>query len=311
MALGEILKGAGVFCQQGGGSLFSRPLPAARIIAGMNEQTFADVLVRTGDAAAARRWAEVLGAVGFRVRPGHAEGNTLPEVVLLVGDNPEWRGREEAGVVRVGGSGPADVLLPGDATEREVCLACRLLADVVRLRRQDRARAAAHDQLAREAQTDPVTGLPNRRAWEAALGEWPARVEHANRPLALAILDLDHFKRVNDQRGHAAGDAVLRVAGEALRGGLRADDFVARLGGDEFGLLVSVPDAQTALAVVERVRGAIPTTLERSGSPLVTASAGLHVALPPLPCPETLFGMADAALRKAKQEGRDRTVAAE
>jgi diguanylate cyclase (GGDEF)-like protein len=275
----------------------------------MSEPRVADVLVLAGDAAAARRWAGALGEAEFRVRLAGEEGDGPPDVVVLVGDAPEWSGEEAVGVVRLGSAGPADVTLPADATGRELGLACRLLAEIVRLRRQDRARAEVHDRLLEEAQTDPVTGLPNRRAWEAALRERLAAAGQADQPLALAILDLDLFKRVNDEHGHAAGDAVLRAAGGVLRKGLRTDDFVARLGGDEFGLLVNVPDAGTALAVVDRVRGALPAALEQSGSPPVTASAGLQLAQPPLPSPEALFHAADAALRQAKQQGRDRTVA--
>jgi diguanylate cyclase (GGDEF)-like protein len=124
---------------------------------------------------------------------------------------------------------------------------------------------------------------------------------------------LDHFKAVNDADGHAAGDEVLRGAAEAILGGLRQADFVARLGGDEFGLLLRVDDEAAARRVLDRVRGKIPSELTRRGATSVTASAGFRLAHArdpgaPLPSPESLFLEADAALRRAKEEGRDRTV---
>jgi diguanylate cyclase (GGDEF)-like protein len=216
-------------------------------------------------------------------------------------------------VVRVGGEGSADVQLPADATDRELRLACRLLAEVVRLRRREHARRETERRLTEEALTDPLTGLPNRRAWDRALEERMASACEEPGRLCLAIVDLDHFKRVNDAHGHAAGDAVLRAAGEVIAGGLRATDFVARLGGDEFGLLLAVRDASMARAVVDRVRRGLPAGLaERQAQP-ITASAGFQAApcgesSPPLSCPDALFVGADAALREAKRAGRDRTV---
>jgi diguanylate cyclase (GGDEF)-like protein len=126
----------------------------------------------------------------------------------------------------------------------------------------------------------------------------------------VAILDLDHFKQVNDTLGHAAGDAVLRAAGQTLLAGLRESDFVARLGGDEFGLLLAVHEPSDATAAIERVRVAIGAGTARVGEP-VTASAGLCVSPPTAADPDAvdrLYGAADAALREAKAQGRNRTV---
>ncbi|MFC1596789.1 GGDEF domain-containing protein [Planctomycetota bacterium] len=216
-------------------------------------------------------------------------------------------------MVRIGVEGPADVRLPADVSERELRLACRLLAEVVRLRRENHARTETHRRLAEEALTDPLTGLPNRRAWDGAIRRWIDTAAGSTRQICLAIIDLDHFKRVNDTHGHATGDDVLRAAGQVISDGLRQADFVARLGGDEFGLLLLVRDEATARAVLERVRGRLPSELAQRGRPPVTASAGFRLTPPgspaaPLPSPESLFIAADAALRQAKHDGRDRTV---
>ena len=129
------------------------------------------------------------------------------------------------------------------ALPRELTLACELLAQIVRLRRRERQAAEIHRELSAQAMSDPLTGLPNRRAWDLALtGALAVAAAEARDQLCLAILDLDHFKHINDLHGHVVGDEVLRASGRAIYDHLRQDDFVARLGGDEFGLLVWVPD---------------------------------------------------------------------
>ncbi len=217
------------------------------------------------------------------------------------------------GVIRIGVEGPADVLLPAEVTERELRTACRLLTEVVRLRRKNDAQIRLRKKLARRALTDPLSGLPNRRAWEQELRLRLTEAATGDERLCLAILDLDHFKRINDTHGHATGDEVLRAAGSVISGGLREDDFVARLGGDEFALLLFVPNEHSAQAVVDRVRRSLPSGLDQSGVCPAAASAGFAVAPggdppTPLPSPEALFTAADSALREAKRQGRDRTI---
>jgi diguanylate cyclase (GGDEF)-like protein len=215
-------------------------------------------------------------------------------------------------VVKIGADSPADLRLPADVTGRELRLACRLVAEIVRLRRREVAHSRVHRRLQQEALTDPVTTLPNRRAWDQALHQRAAAAATEPGLLCVAILDLDHFKRINDAHGYATGDQVIRAAGGAISGSLRQQDFVARLGGDEFGLLLDVPSHEAARAIVDRVRTAVPAALAQAGLPRLTASAGVHVAsepgAPPLPCPDSLFAAADTALRSAKRQGRDRTV---
>jgi diguanylate cyclase (GGDEF)-like protein len=144
------------------------------------------------------------------------------------------------------------------------------------------------------ASTDALTGLPNRRAWDAHLVEMLTD----ERCMTVTMLDLDHFKEFNDAHGHPAGDRLLRETAAAWREELRAGDLVARLGGDEFALLLPDCNAANALEVVERLRLRIPGEQ--------TCSAGIATHEPGSP-PEALMAQADMALYEAKTAGRNRT----
>jgi diguanylate cyclase (GGDEF)-like protein/PAS domain S-box-containing protein len=161
-------------------------------------------------------------------------------------------------------------------------------------------RQALLTSLARLALTDQLTGLPNRRAWEEALQRELSRADRDDNPVCVAVIDLDEFKRFNDEHGHQAGDALLAEAARAWQGQLRVSDVLARYGGEEFAAVIPACPLHTAIAVVERLRRATPTGL--------TASAGLASWNRKESAAE-LFGRADAALYEAKQRGRNRTVA--
>jgi diguanylate cyclase (GGDEF)-like protein len=294
------------------------------ILAAMNPSPGAKILILTDRQASARRWADALRQPGDQLWLGRHEMPPAAEPEVIVTDRdlsgdprpgpPPERSAAPVGLIRVGGSGRADVELPEDVTPRELCLACRLLAEIVRLRRRLRAGAELRRRLSEAALTDPLTGLPNRRAWDLALRERLA-VRRGRQRLCLAIFDLDHFKRINDAHGHAVGDEVLRATGRSIRQGLRQHDFVARLGGDEFGLLFWAPDESTGEMVVDRVRTALPSRLMHVATPAVTASAGYHLVPSagsrgsPV-SPDAHYAAADAALREAKRRGRDRTLGA-
>jgi diguanylate cyclase (GGDEF)-like protein len=160
-----------------------------------------------------------------------------------------------------------------------------------------------------QAITDPLTGLPNRRGWDQQLA---ARIDDRRTrdvPLCLAVFDLDLFKAINDQHGHACGDAVLRTTGRALADSVRDGDLVARLGGDEFALAFRAGDLNTAQGVVERVRRAVEAGVAGGGLPAVTASAGFSLAVAGTRNEANkLFEAADAALRRAKKSGRNTTA---
>jgi diguanylate cyclase (GGDEF)-like protein/PAS domain S-box-containing protein len=163
-------------------------------------------------------------------------------------------------------------------------------------------RQALLTSLERLALTDQLTGLPNRRAWEEALQRELARADRDGNPVCVAVIDLDEFKRFNDDNGHQAGDALLTEAAYAWQRQLRASDLLARYGGEEFAAVIPAWPLETAGAVVERLRLATPAGL--------TASAGL-AGWDRKETAAQLFGRADAALYEAKQRGRDRTVIAD
>ena len=162
-------------------------------------------------------------------------------------------------------------------------------------------RADLAEELARQAETDPLTGVANRRGLARALERDLAAARRSDRRLAVAVLDLDHFKAYNDARGHQAGDLLLRAAARAWREHLRAGDLLARYGGEEFVVVLpEAGDAAAAMRAVERVRDSTPG---------VTASAGVAVWDGAEPAAQ-LIRRADGALYEAKRSGRDRTVLA-
>lgn len=167
----------------------------------------------------------------------------------------------------------------------------------------------AQAELKRLAMTDQLTGLPNRRGFESRMAR---RKEPRGSRLAMAILDIDHFKAINDSRGHEVGDRTLEEVGRALSASLREGDFAARIGGEEFVLILTAQTEADALAAVERARKSVG---ERSREPgasgvPVTLSAGLALAPERLADAGALYRTADKALYQAKQAGRDRTVLA-
>ena len=154
--------------------------------------------------------------------------------------------------------------------------------------------------------TDALTGLANHRAFQERLQAEVGRARRHERPLALALIDVDHFKSINDTAGHAAGDRVLAALGARLRSLLRNEDVLARIGGDEFALLLPETDEVDARAVLERAR----EELERA--PLVDAvrvriSAGI-CELRRAGDAETLMRLADGALYWSKEHGRNVTA---
>jgi diguanylate cyclase (GGDEF)-like protein len=145
---------------------------------------------------------------------------------------------------------------------------------------------------------DELTGLANRRGWSAALAAAIERARRDDEPLSVAMIDLDRFKRYNDDFGHQAGDRLLRGAAAAWRGALRAVDQIARYGGEEFIVLLPATDAEGAAAMVERLRAVTPAAQ--------TFSAGVATWASPETSDE-LIARADRALYLAKAGGRDRT----
>ena len=150
------------------------------------------------------------------------------------------------------------------------------------------------------ADTDELTGLPNRRAWDETIRRAVGYVTRTRRPLCVAIVDLDRFKRFNDAFGHQAGDRLLKAAAAAWRTALRETDTLARYGGEEFAVVLPGCSADVAEAVLERLRALTPDSQTCSVG-LAEWSPGESVA--------DLVARADAALYEAKRAGRDTLVA--
>jgi diguanylate cyclase (GGDEF)-like protein len=168
------------------------------------------------------------------------------------------------------------------------------------------------EQLSHRALHDPLTGLPNRvllmDRLEHALSRRPG-TRAGGSGAAVALIDLDHFKSVNDGLGHAAGDAVLREVGRRLASAVRPEDTLARFGGDEFALLcTSVTDEQIAVGIARRLVEACSLPLTVDGASLtVTASAGITMTTgTTVPGADALLREADTALYRAKDRGGDR-----
>ncbi len=158
----------------------------------------------------------------------------------------------------------------------------------------------------RLASSDALTGLANRRCFDLTLKQEWARAQRAQEPLALLFADIDHFKRYNDTHGHGAGDEILRqVAGRVQRAARRPSDLAARYGGEE--LVVLLPN--TPIEGVQQIAETLRAEVERLGSqPLgLSISIGCHAVVPTAALePSTLVERADAALYRAKREGRNR-----
>jgi diguanylate cyclase (GGDEF)-like protein len=166
------------------------------------------------------------------------------------------------------------------------------------------------ERLQRQALTDSLTELPNRRAFDSETARTMAQVRRSGQPVAIAVLDIDRFKGVNDHFGHAAGDEVLRMVGQVTLSSLRAGDFVARIGGEEFALLLPNTPLVQAIPVVERLREAIAAsavTIEGGQKVAVTVSIGL-AALDPAHDFDLSWRRADLALYRAKRAGRNRVA---
>jgi diguanylate cyclase (GGDEF)-like protein len=168
--------------------------------------------------------------------------------------------------------------------------------------------ARSNRRLLHEALTDPLTQLPNRRYGMDHLTQECAFAGEAKLPLAVMMLDIDHFKRVNDRYGHEAGDDVLRQVSARVLANCRKNDVVFRYGGEEFCVICPATTAADALGLAERILVALRDSEMSSGghSLLTTISAGIAVRRPGLESAERLIAAADAALYRAKEGGRDR-----
>jgi diguanylate cyclase (GGDEF)-like protein len=271
-----------------------------------------NVLVIAADDETARRWRDHLVAAGegrfdyVGMVSESLPDSPTPDVVLVVETPPTDVTQRlltvphRPGLVSLGSS-HGDVVLNADASVREVALACWLLGQLVRQAREQAS--PADDQLRRLAMTDPLTGVGNRRAWDAEFSRQFDRSLASGGALSIAIVDIDHFKAINDDLGHLVGDAALAAIAQALTDGVRQDDFVARLGGDEFGVILPGLSSLWIGEVLDRIHTTANVALSQAVGRTSSVSIGAA-------CGADLFVRTDTALRSAKQTGRNRVVVA-
>ncbi|TCI00436.1 GGDEF domain-containing protein [Roseococcus sp. SYP-B2431] len=180
--------------------------------------------------------------------------------------------------------------------------------------RASRLRDELEHQLAAAAAHDPLTGLPNRAGFAAMAMAALAASRAAGQPAVVALLDIDHFKSINDGWGHAAGDEVLRGVARATRPAIRTQDVLGRVGGEEFAMVLPGVDPEAALLLVERLREAIRQGVAHPGAPerSLTISGGLaQVEGNDMAALEAATQRADRALYAAKAAGRNRALIAD
>lgn len=177
-----------------------------------------------------------------------------------------------------------------------ICLLATILADNLQAERE-------------EATIDPLSGLPNRRAFEERVKELLSQGADKGKPVSLIVGDIDHFKRVNDNWGHAVGDRAIGQFGQMIAGKIRGTDLAGRIGGEEFCILVWDCNGGPAARLADRIRQGVANSSERASDelPAITASFGVAEAYEGESY-ATLFQRADSALYKAKREGRNRVI---
>jgi diguanylate cyclase (GGDEF)-like protein len=172
-------------------------------------------------------------------------------------------------------------------------------------------RTRLYEQMERLATTDGLTGLLNRRTFNAQLTARLREAQRYRRPLSLLLLDIDHFKKVNDTYGHPAGDSVLRGVAQLAQKQARETDLVARYGGEEMALVLPETDARGAMVIAERIRATVAAAQHptEQGALKVTLSVGVATWPGAGEDAAGLIESADRALYRAKQGGRNRVEA--
>lgn len=196
------------------------------------------------------------------------------------------------------------------AREEEVGGRLKVLVDRVATMEQEASAFRDHlEEQRQKALSDPLTGLPNRAAWSERLELEVARWKRYGGELLLAVLDIDHFKRINDNYGHLAGDKVLKIIAGEIAKRLRKTDFIARFGGEEFVLLLPATPLEGGQQLLDTLRSAIEQCpFHFKGEPVTITLSGGLVSFVEGEKDEQAFERADQALYRAKREGRNRIV---
>ncbi len=170
-----------------------------------------------------------------------------------------------------------------------------------------------HEKLVDLATRDGLTGLRNRSYFMDLLQRRLPQQQLRSKPLSIAIVDLDHFKAINDQHGHDIGDEALQITARVLKAGVGDDDLVARIGGEEFGLFFDASDSDEAVSTVEKLQARLAAAASSLDLPKLSFSAGVVTVPAAVEAEDAsqLLKAADVALYRAKQNGRDRVEVAE
>lgn len=231
-------------------------------------------------------------------------GPFVPVILLTALDDPASRAK--------GINAGADEVLAKPVHPFELRLRCRAM---LRIHHLTEELHAANKRLRALARTDELTNVRNRRGLRSALTREFRRAERYGGALTVMAFDVDRFKQVNDDFGHAVGDSVLAAVAQALKRGVREVDVVGRVGGEEFVVVAPETAGREALAVAERLRCAVGerlVTTPHGNEVRVTVSCGVATLSDVRArSPDELLGYADAALYRAKALGRDRTEIAE
>lgn len=230
-----------------------------------------------------------------------AETATIPVMVVL------GRPPSEADMLKLIDAGVMDHLVK-PLSPTLLCAKVRAVSERSRIQRElkNKLRFALE-----YSASDALTGLYNRRYFERRLREESAHAKRHKRPFAIVLVDIDHFKLVNDTYGHEDGDRVLCHVAELLGASLREDDIACRFGGEEFVVLMPDTDFRQAQSVAERVRQAVAERPFEAGAqrPLnITVSVGVALNDAEGDTPELVLKRADIALYRAKREGRNRVI---
>jgi diguanylate cyclase (GGDEF)-like protein len=228
--------------------------------------------------------AQELETIAYRLRKSMAAH--VPAIVRFNGQLKRWES--------------------ADVTRHELCdRADELLKPALRLSTEishayaDLLQQMTHLSTFAELRTDPLTGVHNRRAFDESLEKLLAAHADEELPLSVAMLDLDHFKNINDAQGHLAGDRVLQDLAQLVKAGLRDGDVLGRFGGEEFVVLMPRTPLRTACNLAERMRARVDENLPTTISIGVAAAMSAETAT-------SLLSRADAAMYTAKKEGRNR-----
>jgi len=228
------------------------------------------------------------------IREALAAGCRTPIVFLTAESSPQVD-------IEAMNAGALDYLVKGEITPRSLERSLRYALKL----------GETLEALRQLATRDQLTGLLNRREFDRIMAEEAERCRRFGQPLALVMVDIDHFKAVNDTHGHQAGDAVLRAIAKTLTGQLRTVDRVARIGGEEFALVLMQTGRSAATEVAQRVVEAVaasPVVIESGASLRLTISAGVAVLPEDVSWLELLIGAADRSLFAAKRGGRNRVM---